>query len=479
MIKSGGVVKDGFPELRSVRIQDLRAPISAAQGGPDVRNRQAEVPEDEDALDQHQLRGVIVPVPRGIANVVGTEEPLMLIMTERTNGYLREPGEITDSNPRRHAGSINPSAASESTPATSAADPGKMLRCRTFCIEARMATHLNRRSLLAAAAASVVMGTARTAAPASSGSTQPSDLPTGGPGLNPPGIRVAGIRMLPVVGGKYKVWTKKMGSGPIKVLLLHGGPGFSHEYLEAFESFLPQAGIEMHYYDQLGCNNSDQPDDPALWTLDRYTTEVEEVRRGLGLEHFVLYGHSWGGILAIEYALRHQRHLRGLVISDMTAGVQSYLKRADFIKHQLPPDTLARLTALESKEDYDSPEYQKIMMEDLYPKMVCRVQPWPEPVSRCFRHVNDKIYNLMQGKSEFLVTGNLKNWERWDRLHEIKVKALTIGAQYDEMDPEDMKKMAGLMPNAGYAFCPNGSHLCMWDDQEAYFEHLLKFLREV
>jgi len=339
---------------------------------------------------------------------------------------------------------------------------------------------MNRRSLLGAAAASVLIGAARTAAPASPGSTQSSDTPTGRPdGLNPPGIRVAGIRMLPVVGGKYKVWTKKMGSGPVKVLLLHGGPGFSHEYLEACESFLPQAGIEMYYYDQLGCNNSDQPDDPALWTLDRYTTEVEEVRRGLGLEHFVLYGHSWGGILAIEYALRHQQHLRGLVISDMTAGVQSYLERADFIKHQLPPDTLARLTALESKEDYDSPEYQKIMMEDLYPKMVCRVQPWPEPVSRCFRHVNDKIYNLMQGKSEFLVTGNLKNWERWDRLHEIKVKTLTIGAQYDEMDPEDMKKMAGLMPNAGYAFCPNGSHLCMWDDQEAYFKHLLKFLREV
>jgi proline iminopeptidase len=167
------------------------------------------------------------------------------------------------------------------------------------------------------------------------------------------------------------------------------------------------------------------------------------------------------------------------VISDMTAGIQSYLKRTDFIKRQLPPDTLTRLAALEAKEDYDSPEYQKIMMEDLYPKMICRIQPWPEPVSRAFRHMNDKIYNLMQGKSEFLVTGNLKNWERWDRLHEIKVRALTIGSQYDEMDPEDMKKMATLMPNANYAFCPNGSHLCMWDDQEVYFKHLLNFLRTV
>jgi len=339
---------------------------------------------------------------------------------------------------------------------------------------------MNRRSLLAATAASVVMGAARTAAPSSPGSTQSSDLPTGHPdGLNPPGIRTAGIRMVPVVGGKYKVWTKKLGSGPLKVLLLHGGPGFGHEYLEVFESFLPQAGIEMYYYDQLGCTNSDQPDDTSLWTLARYTQEVEEVRQALGLEHFVLFGQSWGGMLAIEYALNNQRHLRGLVISNMTAGVQSALKRSASIKRQLPPDTLARLTALESKEDYDSPEYQRIMMEDLYPKVICRIQPWPEPVTRAFRHANDKIYNFMQGKSEFLVTGNLKDWERWDRLHEIKVKALTIGARYDEMDPEDMSKMAKLMSNASYAYCPNGSHLAMWDDQAIYFSQLLNYLRTV
>jgi proline iminopeptidase len=297
--------------------------------------------------------------------------------------------------------------------------------------------------------------------------------------LNPTGIRTAGIRMAPVEGGKYKVWTKQLGSGSTKVLLLHGGPGFSHEYLESFESFLPDAGIEMYYYDQLGCNNSDQPDDPSLWTLERYVEEVEAVRLGLGLDHFVLYGHSWGGILALEYALKYQQHLRGLVISNMTAGIKSYLKRTAALKKQLPPQTLKRLQALEAKEDYDSPEYEKIMMEDLYPKMICRLQPWPEPVSRAFRHANQKIYVQMQGKSEFLVTGNLKNWERWDRLHEIKVRTLTIGARYDEMDPADMRKMATLMPNASAAYCPDGSHLCMWDDQKRYFEQLLPFLQSV
>jgi proline iminopeptidase len=138
-----------------------------------------------------------------------------------------------------------------------------------------------------------------------------------GDALNPSGIQTAGVHMVPVVGGKYKVWTKRMGHGPVKVLLLHGGPGASHEYLEAMESFLPEAGIEMYYYDQLGCNFSDHPKDPSLWTLERYCEEVEEVRRGLRLDNF-LYGHSWGVVLAIEYALKYQQHLRGLVLSNMT-----------------------------------------------------------------------------------------------------------------------------------------------------------------
>ena len=286
--------------------------------------------------------------------------------------------------------------------------------------------------------------------------------------------------MIPVAGGKYKVWTKQMGSGPVKVLLMHGGPGFSHDYLEAMESFLPQAGIEMYYYDQLGCGNSDKPDDPALWTLPRYLEEVEEVRRGLGLDHFVLYGHSWGGILAIEYALNQQQHLRGLVISNMTAGMKSYLKRTAALKSQLlAPATLTRFNAMEAAKDYDNPEYQRILMEELYPKMICRIQPWPEPVTRAFRASNEKIYNQMQGKSEFEVTGNLRDWERWDRLHEIKVKTLTMGAAHDEMDPEDMQKMARLMPNATSAICPNGSHLALWDDQAVYFRHLIGFLKTV
>jgi proline iminopeptidase len=297
--------------------------------------------------------------------------------------------------------------------------------------------------------------------------------------LNPQGIRVAGIKMLPVMGGKYKVWTKKMGSGPIKVLLLHGGPGFTHQYLEAMESFLPEAGIEMYYYDQLGTGNSDVPDDTSLWTIPRYVEEVEEVRLGLGLDNFVLYGQSWGGMLSIEYAMKYQQHLRALVLSNMTASIKSYLRRLEELKDLLTPESRANLDALEAAQDYDAPEYQRIMMEELYPQVLCRTKPWPEPVTRAFRDANLKIYNEMQGKSEFVVTGNFKDWDRWDDLHKINVRTLTIGAGHDTMDPEDLKKMATLIPKGESLICPNGSHLAMWDDQTVYFAGLLAFLKSL
>ncbi|AXC10664.1 Proline iminopeptidase [Acidisarcina polymorpha] len=339
---------------------------------------------------------------------------------------------------------------------------------------------MKRRSFLKCSAAAIATTASTSLLSQSAKESIPIEPSPIGDALNPAGIRVAGIRMIPVAGGKYKVWTKRIGSGSLKVLLLHGGPGFPHDYLEAMESFLPQAGIEMYYYDQLGVGNSDVPDDPSLWTLPRYLSEVEEVRRGLGLDDFVLYGHSWGGILAMEYALHYQQHLRGLVISNMTAGIQSYLQRTASLKTQLlPTELLAKFNAMEAAHDYGNPEYTRIVTEVLYPQMICRLKPWPEPVTRAFRLGNDKIYNQMQGKSEFEVTGNLKDWERWDRLHEIKVKTLTMGSNHDEMDPADMRKMATLMPNATCAICPNGSHMALWDDQAIYFQYLLAFMRTV
>ncbi len=180
--------------------------------------------------------------------------------------------------------------------------------------------------------------------------------------INSAGIRVAGIRMIPVRGSKYKVWTKRVGSGRTKLLTLHGGPGMSHEYLEALESFLPDNGIELYYYDQLGCNNSDRPSDPRLWTLAGYLEELEEVREGLGFDQFVLFGHSWGGILAIEYALKYARHLRAMVISNMSAGMRSYMNRIAWWKQQLPASVQKQVDRFDALGDYSSLEYETLML---------------------------------------------------------------------------------------------------------------------
>jgi proline iminopeptidase len=287
----------------------------------------------------------------------------------------------------------------------------------------------------------------------------------------------AGVREVSVRGGKYRVWTKQVGSGTTKVLLLHGGPGMSHEYLECFESFLPQAGIEFYYYDQLGCNNSDKPKDPSLWNLAGYLQEVEEVRSALGLDDFVLYGHSWGAILAIEYALKYPQHLKALVLSNMAAGMKAYVARIGWWKKQLPHTIQRQLDGFDRRNDHESDAYSKLIMDEVYPRMICRSKPWPEAVTRTLEHANEQIYIKMQGRNEFQMTGNLKEWERWADLPTIKTKTLTIGSRYDEMDPHDMQQMAQLIPNAKYGYCPNGSHLCMWDDQAIYFQHLLGFLK--
>ena len=172
--------------------------------------------------------------------------------------------------------------------------------------------------------------------------------------------------------GKYKVWTKKLGAGKIKVLTLHGGPGITHEYFECFEDFLPQAGIEFYYYDQLGSSYSDQPDDTSLWTVDRFRDEVEQVRAGLGLENFYLYGQSWGSMLGIEYALKYQKHLKGLVLSSMTASIPSYMDL-----HREAPRRASRgdpggADKYEATGEYDAPEYQDAMYRGVYGRHVCR-----------------------------------------------------------------------------------------------------------
>ena len=227
--------------------------------------------------------------------------------------------------------------------------------------------------------------------------------------------------------------------------LLHGGPGATHEYFEGLETFLAADGIEFIYYDQLGSAYSDQPKDESLWTIERFLEEVEQVRQALGLtkDDFYLFGQSWGGILATEYAL------------------------------------VREIKEVERKGQYESPRYMELLVPHFYMKHICRLEEWPDALVRSFGKLNKQVYVLMQGPSEFGASGRLERWDRKADLGKITVPTLVIGAAHDSMDPEHMRWVSTQVKSGSFLLCPKGRHLATWDDQRAYASGLVRFLKAV
>ena len=296
-------------------------------------------------------------------------------------------------------------------------------------------------------------------------------------------FQAAGVQMIELKEG-HKVWTKRIGNNPkIKVLLLHGGPALTHEYMECFESFFPQAGIEFYHYDQLGSYYSDQPENDSLWTIERFVEELEQVRIKLGLnsENFFILGNSWGGILAMEYALKYQKNLKGMIISNMTADFDKYEAYNAKLRSEMRKSLIDSLEVFEKKNDFHNPKYQDLVFNEYYTRHILRLpaKEWPEPVLRSFKHVNAHVYEYMQGPSEFVPGGILKHWSVWNRLKELTLPTLMIGAKYDSMNPAEMEEMSKLVKNGKYLYCANGSHLAMWDEQEFYMKGVIDFLKSV
>ena len=298
-----------------------------------------------------------------------------------------------------------------------------------------------------------------------------------------------GVKMIEIEtpSGKFNVWTKRVGNNPTKkVLLLHGGPGANHEYFQAIDSYFPKESIEYYYYDQLGSSFSDKPKDQSLWSIDRFVDEVEQVRLALGLDenNFIILGHSWGGILGLEYALKHQNRMKALIISNMVPSIPDYIKYAnDVLAPKLDPSVLKKIREYENAGHYTNNEYLGLIEEHYYPKHVLRMplEEWPNPVTRSLAGLNYDIYLKMQGPSEFGVVGDalLKEWDRKNDLKNLKIPVLTIGGQHDTMDPKQMEWMSTEVQNGTYLHCPNGSHWSMYDDQETYFNGVTEYINSL
>lgn len=291
-----------------------------------------------------------------------------------------------------------------------------------------------------------------------------------------------GVRLVELSNG-YRVFTQTFGENPdVCILALHGGPAATHEYLLSLAYDLPaQHGFEVVMYDQLGSFFSDQPTED-IWNIDRWVEEVEEVRKALGYDasNFYLLGNSWGGILAMEYALRYQENLNGLIVCNMVTSIPEYAAyNQNVLRPQMRPGLLDSLNAFEEAGDLQNETYLELIQTEFYNKHICRLEVWPEEVETSFAKLNYPLYDLMQGPSEFKVGGRLIDWDITDRLKEISAPTLMVGATHDTMDPEAMKRQSEWVQNGQSLTCETGSHLCMWDDRDVFMAGVAAFIAGV
>jgi proline iminopeptidase len=277
--------------------------------------------------------------------------------------------------------------------------------------------------------------------------------------------------------GPGRVWYEEAGSGPRSLLLLHGGPGGSCDYLEAFMD-LAADGYRVVRYDQLGSYLSDKPDDPSLWNPARFAREVEIVRRALDLGRIDLLGQSWGSFLALEYALTFPGALRSLTLYSGAASTAECVAGMDNLRRQLPAETQATLARYEATKEYEHPDY-KAAMAILYHMYCCRLDPWPAWLEASFARVQMPVYGTMWGPNEFTCTGTLIDWDRTGRLGEIRAPTLITCGRHDEVVPGCSETMHRGIPGSELVIFERSSHLAHLEEPAHYFAVLRDFLARV
>jgi len=281
----------------------------------------------------------------------------------------------------------------------------------------------------------------------------------------------------------YHTWYRIVGNGEepgkLPLLVLHGGPGVSHDYLEPLEA-MTNTGRRVIFYDQLGGGNSDHPHNPSLWTVELFVEELGAVRKALALERLHLLGQSWGGMLGMEYALTQPGGLVSLTVSDSPASMIQWGSELNRLRAQLPPEVQHTLLHHEQQGTTDSEEYQDAMLV-FYHRHVCRVDPWPDCVTRTFEKLaqDPEVYNTMWGPSEFHITGTLKTWEITDHLHEINVPTLLLSGRYDEATSILVETIHRTIPGSEWIMFENSSHTPHVEETERYLQVLNRFLTRV
>jgi proline-specific peptidase len=279
----------------------------------------------------------------------------------------------------------------------------------------------------------------------------------------------------------YRTWYQVVGDIPaagrgLPLLVLHGGPGFPHDYLTDLAQFSDD-GHPVVFYDQLGCGKSDHPQDPALWVMDTFVDELATVRAALGLDRVHLLGHSWGGWLALEYVLRKPAGLASVVLASTCASIPAFAAETRRLKRSLPTQTQEALDRHEAEGTTNDPGYLVAALA-YYRQWVCRLDPFPEHIVHSFLNISDDVYQIMQGP-EWNVTGNLKDWDVTARLGDIDLPVLITSGRYDEMTPALVEPLVAGIKDAQHVVFQESSHLAMAEEPHRYRQVLGSFLDQV
>jgi proline-specific peptidase len=262
--------------------------------------------------------------------------------------------------------------------------------------------------------------------------------------------------------------------GKLPILMLHGGPGAPHDYLDSLAGFAA-TGRPVIFYDQLGCGNSDRPDDPDMWEVATFLEELDVVRGALGLDRIHLLGQSWGGMLGMEYALTQPSGIESLTIASSPASMILWVEEANRLREALPAGINETLLKHENAGTYDDPEYLQAM-QAFYDRHVCRVVPNPEYVQNAFAKLGQQVYMTMNGPSEFHVIGKLKNWDIRHRLGEITIPSLLTSGRYDELTPMQAQIVHEGIPGNDWVLFEESSHMPHVEEQDRYYQVLDHFL---
>jgi L-proline amide hydrolase len=276
----------------------------------------------------------------------------------------------------------------------------------------------------------------------------------------------------------YKITGELKGAKP-PLVILHGGPGCVHDYVDSFKD-LAETGRAVVHYDQIGNGRSTHLRDkgPDFWTVDLFLAELDRVLAHLGIAgSYDLLGQSWGGMLGAEHAVRQPQGLRRLVVANSPASMKTWVAEADRLRQDLPPEVQATLLRHEAARTTASAEY--LEAAKVYDRRhVCRIEPKPDDVVRNDRAIIDDptVYHTMNGPTEFHVIGTMKTWTIESRLHAIIAPTLLISGRYDEATELCVQPFADSIPDVRWRIFENSSHMPHLEEREACLAAVAEFL---